>query len=286
MARKVPINAKGVRIAATTTATATATATSVPSVEALSGQVMTWIGLSMRLSKAQPMAESLVMLNELGLTMPQIVALHVMAFEGAMTMTRLVERLGLSTSAVSHLLHRLVQMGLCDRRDDPADRRQKRVRLTPAGVDVVRRLLKSRVSDTRGSIEPLSSEARRRLSEVLTMIVGELTEQVQTRAKEQPSTSAGCLAGEIPHSLDDVLQRLERFGDDIDEPVDKGADQARGSSSGATGKLGDRTADTGSGIGDRVADRVAQMAAVAEQRPVRNVNARVERARRNKQEKP
>lgn len=232
-----------------------------PSVDDLSGQIMTWVGLSMRLSRARPMTESLGMLNELGLTMPQIVALHVMAFEGSMTMTRLVERLGLSTSAVSHLLHRLVQMGLCERRDDPADRRQKRVRLTPAGVDVVRRLLKSRLSDTRGSIEPLSAGARSRLSEVLTEIIVELTEQIQAQPQE-PSSSAsagGSCGGDVPHSLDDVLHRLESLGDDV--------------------------AEAAADLGDRVADAVAKKAAAVGDHIVSNVNARVARARRSKQEK-
>ena len=105
----------------------------VPSVDDVTQQVMTWIGLSMRLSEARPMTESLGLLNELGLTMPQLVALHVIAFGGPTTMTRLIERVCLSTSAVSALLHRLVEMGLCERQDDPVDRRQHRVQVTAAG---------------------------------------------------------------------------------------------------------------------------------------------------------
>lgn len=146
----------------------------VPSVDDVTQQVMTWIGLSMRLSEARPMTESLGLLNELGLTMPQLVALHVIAFGGPTTMTRLIERVCLSTSAVSALLHRLVEMGLCERQDDPVDRRQHRVQVTAAGQDVVRRLLQSRMKDTRASIVPLSAATRGLLSRVLGVVNQEL----------------------------------------------------------------------------------------------------------------
>lgn len=270
MSRKIPTDLPGAPDAPPPAAAA-------PSVDELSTQIMTWIGLAMRLSKARPMTESLGMLNELGLTMPQIVALHVMAFEGSMTMTGLVERLGLSTSAVSHLLHRLVQMGLCERQDDPDDRRQRRVRLTPHGVEIVRRLLQSRISDTRGSIEPLSDDARRRLSEVLALIVDELKVQVRDQAPATAAGEPGC-AG---HDFHDVLHRLEGLGDDVAEAAAAYGDSVAEAAS----ALGDRIADSAADLGDRVAESVAKKAAVVSERIVRNVNARVERARRNKQEK-
>ena len=152
-----------------------------PSVDEVTQQLMTWIGLSMRLADERPMTDSLGLLNELGLTLPQLVALHVIAFGGPTTMTRLIERVGLSTSAVSALLNRLVEMGLCDRQDDPVDRRQRRVHVTTAGQDVIKRLLQSRMKDTRGSIEPLSTATRCRLSGVLTVVNQELGVLVETR---------------------------------------------------------------------------------------------------------
>lgn len=256
-----------------------------PSVDDITHQIMTWIGLSIRLSRTPPMTESLGMLNELGLTMPQIVALHVMAFDGAMTMTTLVDRLGLSTSAVSHLLHRLVQMGLCERRDDPLDRRQKRVRLTPAGVDVVARLLKSRVSDTRSSIEPLSDDARRRLGAVLTLIVEELTEKSQAQ-QQTPSTSAGCPGhASEPRDFEDVLRHLEDYGDDVAAAAADLGDRVSDSAA----RFGDRIADTAAGLGDDIAVRaadlgesVAKRAADFGERIVKNVNARVARHKKEK----
>lgn len=264
----------------TSTSAASSTVTTVPtiaSVDEVSHQMMQWIGLSMRLSSGRPMSESLEMLNELGLTMPQVVALHVMAFEGELTMTGLVDRIGLSTSAVSHLLHRLVQAGLCERKDDPDDRRQKRVGLTPAGFDVVRRLLRSRVSDMRSAVEPLSDNTRARLNELLQAIVAELTQQV-------PTTSAG--AGANCHYAgnkhDDVWQRLAVIGDDLEGIGDDIADTAA--------HLGDRIARSAADLGDRIAthaagisEGVAKTAVERSEQLINKVKARV--APKKQQEK-
>ena len=188
-----------------------------PSVDAVTQQVMTWIGLSMRLSRSQPMADSLGMLNELGLTLPQLVALHVIAFEGPTTMTRLVERVGLSTSAVSALLHRLVEMGLCERRDDPLDRRQRRVRLTTQGQQVIKNLLLSRMNDTRGSIQPLSAAARAQLSAALAVVIEELTVLGQAQTGDGPAGFCGA------HDIDGLFERLESMGDEVAAAGDRTA---------------------------------------------------------------
>lgn len=254
----------------------------VPTVDELSGQIMMWIGLSMRLSKSRPMTESLGMLNELGLTMPQLVALHVMAFEGSMTMTRLVERIGLSTSAVSHLLHRLVQMGLCERQDDPGDRRQKRVRLTAEGRDVVGKLMRSRMADTRSSIEPLSDDTRRRLAEVLNIMVNELSEKAAEQAASEPSTSAGWPRPDFqkPRSFEDVLHDVEEFGDDIAESAAAVGDAVAEHAA----AVGDRIADRAAALGDAIAAEASAKAAALSDRIVKNVTSRVSRKKNQNQE--
>ncbi len=177
------------------------------SVDDVAQQVMTWVGLSMRLAHARPMTDNLGMLNELGLTLPQLVALHVIAFEGPTTMTRLVERVGLSTSAVSALLHRLVELGLCERRDDPLDRRQRRMRLSVAGQHVIKKLVQSRMNDTRGSIEPLSPRARALLSEALRVVIEELA---QLGVADHQSSHRS------PGDLDRIFERID-VGDDVEE---------------------------------------------------------------------
>lgn len=71
---------------------------------------------------------------EVGITMPQAKTLYLIASAGEVHMAELVARLGVSLSTVSGLVDRLVDAGWAARRDDPADRRQVMVSVTPAGA--------------------------------------------------------------------------------------------------------------------------------------------------------
>ncbi len=70
---------------------------------------------------------------EVGISMPQAKTLYLVAAAGEVHMSDLVARLGVSLSTVSGLVDRLVDAGWVVRRDDPADRRQVMVAITPAG---------------------------------------------------------------------------------------------------------------------------------------------------------
>ncbi len=78
---------------------------------------------------------------ELDLTLAQIKVLFVLADEEAATIGQVGELLGIGQSTASHLVERLVQVGLAARVEDPADRRRAVPRLTPRGEDLVDRLL-------------------------------------------------------------------------------------------------------------------------------------------------
>lgn len=71
---------------------------------------------------------------EIDVTMPQAKLLYLLGALGDLHMSTLVARLGVSLSTVSGLVDRLVDHGLATRHDDPADRRQVVVGLTPAGT--------------------------------------------------------------------------------------------------------------------------------------------------------
>ncbi len=71
---------------------------------------------------------------EIGVTMPQAKLLYLLGAEGDLHMSDLVARLGVSLSTVSGLVDRVVDQGLAHRHDDPVDRRQVVVGLTPAGT--------------------------------------------------------------------------------------------------------------------------------------------------------
>jgi DNA-binding MarR family transcriptional regulator len=67
------------------------------------------------------------------LTMGQYRVLRILARAGEpMTVGALRERLGVGGPSVSRMVDRLVNEGMVERRDDPADRRRALVELTPA----------------------------------------------------------------------------------------------------------------------------------------------------------
>ncbi len=76
---------------------------------------------------------------EIDVTMPQAKLLYLLGAAGELHMSDLVARLGTSPATISGLVDRLVDHGLATRRDDPSDRRQVVVGLTPAGIDFLGR---------------------------------------------------------------------------------------------------------------------------------------------------
>ena len=76
---------------------------------------------------------------EIDVTMPQAKLLYLLGLTGELHMSELVARLGTSPATVSGLVERLVDHGLATRRDDPTDRRQVLVGLTPAGAEFLGR---------------------------------------------------------------------------------------------------------------------------------------------------
>lgn len=71
---------------------------------------------------------------EVGVTMSQAKMLYLVQAEPDIRMSDLSARLLVSISTVSGVVDRLVDQGLLDRRDDPADRRHAVIRITDAGA--------------------------------------------------------------------------------------------------------------------------------------------------------
>jgi DNA-binding MarR family transcriptional regulator len=74
---------------------------------------------------------------EIDITMPQAKLLYLLGASGDLHMSDIVARLGVSLSTVSGLVDRVVDHGLATRREDPVDRRQVVVGLTPAGAGFI-----------------------------------------------------------------------------------------------------------------------------------------------------
>jgi MarR family transcriptional regulator, organic hydroperoxide resistance regulator len=76
------------------------------------------------------------LLDALGLTYPQYLAMFVLWESDNVTVKELGELLHLDSGTLTPLLKRLEAMGLVRRARDPADERSVRISLTPAGIEM------------------------------------------------------------------------------------------------------------------------------------------------------
>ncbi len=77
--------------------------------------------------------------TEVGVTMAQAKVLYVVMAAGRLRMTELAGRLGIGTSSASEIVERLVELELLHRADDPDNRRQVVITVTPAAVALLER---------------------------------------------------------------------------------------------------------------------------------------------------
>jgi len=113
----------------------------------------------------------LAAMYELGLTMPQIVALDKVHREGPTSIGAIAERLVMSMSATSSLIQGLVERELITRTEDPNDRRQKLLALTAQGSKAIERLVNDRASAIKQVVSKLPSTLRDDLLEVVERVV-------------------------------------------------------------------------------------------------------------------
>lgn len=77
---------------------------------------------------------------DLNLSMPQLKMLFVIDWLGPLSMSQVAQRLGISVSAATGVIDRLVEQGLARREPDPCDRRIVRVASTSEGHALALRL--------------------------------------------------------------------------------------------------------------------------------------------------
>jgi DNA-binding MarR family transcriptional regulator len=105
---------------------------------------------------------------ELDLSMSQLRALFVLSLcDHDLTLGELAAEVGLSVAATGRLVDALVRDGLASRREDPLDRRVKRLALTAHGREAIDRLADSRREGLRQFVETLDDAAREQLSRAL-----------------------------------------------------------------------------------------------------------------------
>ena len=134
------------------------------SVEALAAELL---GLWRRLLRGSSKGLYAV-LSELDLSMTQMKTLHALAErEDELSVKELAEALAMSLPNASRTVDNLLQRGLLERREDPHDRRIKRVAVTDAGRDVVQRIDTARLQGLESWAAGLSPEQRQTLLDAL-----------------------------------------------------------------------------------------------------------------------
>ncbi|HEX8156708.1 MAG TPA: MarR family transcriptional regulator [Solirubrobacteraceae bacterium] len=121
-------------------------------------------------------AESYSILDKLELTLTQVKALHALA-DHELTVKDVAEKLGLSLPGASRAVDVLVERELLTRREDPSDRRMKRLGCTPAGRDALARLDESRLAGLESFTAALPAAQRKRLAAALRPILDDLHQE-------------------------------------------------------------------------------------------------------------
>ena len=127
------------------------------------------------LSTGDAGAGAYAVFDELDLTLTQVKALLALS-QVELTVKELAERLGLSLPGASRAVDALVCRGLLDRREDPDDRRQKRLTATDGGREALRRLDEARLAGIAAFAATLPAAQRKRLSAALRPILETLGE--------------------------------------------------------------------------------------------------------------
>lgn len=112
-------------------------------------------------------------LSEADVTLTQVKLMHVLdAPDADRTLKDLAEEMSFSLAGASRSIDALHQRGLVERREDENDRRMKRVRITPEGRELLRRLNEMRVALLAQFVETMTDPERRTLLAALSPLVG------------------------------------------------------------------------------------------------------------------
>lgn len=141
-----------------------------PTIERL-GRLMP---LFMDLINRRSAGETMQIMSECGLTLPQMVALHTLRHHRELSVQGVQEALRLSASASSALIDKLVEKGFVDRRENPVDRRQKQLHLTPAGEELLERMARSRAQEFTAAVQVIDPELRVQLVNLFERVIEQL----------------------------------------------------------------------------------------------------------------
>jgi DNA-binding MarR family transcriptional regulator len=108
------------------------------------------------------------LIGELDISITQMKTLHALSdCAREISVKQLSDRLGLSLPGTSRMIDGLMRRGWVERREDPDDRRMKRIGITDAGREIVERIETARLVGLEQYAASLTPEQRTRLSSAL-----------------------------------------------------------------------------------------------------------------------
>lgn len=101
-------------------------------------------------------------------TLPQLRVLVLVASRGTLNLSALAQAMGIHPSNATRACDRLVAVGLLERHDSPADRRNLSLTLTDAGRELVESIVARRRADIAAVLEHVPGSRRRGLVAAMT----------------------------------------------------------------------------------------------------------------------
>lgn len=111
-----------------------------------------------------------------GLSMPQFGILMQLHYRGNCAVGDISERFDITNAAASQLVDKLVQSGLIQREEDPADRRAKLLNLTDKGRRLIQQGIEERYRWVEQLAVKLTAEERAKVDEALQIMTRAATE--------------------------------------------------------------------------------------------------------------
>jgi DNA-binding MarR family transcriptional regulator len=146
-----------------------------------------WIEVFMQRS----MRDFLGYVRESGLSMSQLGALFQIHHRESSGVTDLGDKLGVTSSAASQMLERLVQQELILRSEDPSDRRVKQLILTEKGHQVLQESIRARQSWLSDLAETLSDREREAIIATLNILIDKANHLSQPVESDKCSVPGG-----------------------------------------------------------------------------------------------
>jgi len=105
-----------------------------------------------------------------GLSMPQFSILMQLHHRGACGLSDIRARFDITNAAASQLAEKLVQAGYIERHEDPADRRAKKLKLSPKGAKFIEQGINQRHRWMDDLVQNLSAAEQKKITEALDIL--------------------------------------------------------------------------------------------------------------------